>query len=398
MGHKLGKYAELFDPQHEHFCQGCIKPEHFYGPFSDNLCSVCRGEQTATELGHRTLSEDEKKKLSQLTDETIIRCSKEKKKIAMAYSGGKDSTSLVIRLIERAKQLGVDINIACITVRVPTEPPAIEMNIKKFSSVAKERGLPVEFYDIAPEFDMYAFYKDLFLNEEYNRLLMSDFSIIRKSNIQEANQSTSLICGICSYMLESLVIKKALELGTDVIMNGLSPDEVGRYIGRISDEHLQQGLMPVNLRGKFSKKIEDSYYNSSWGKVLVLFPYHYWHYNEKEAREQSEAFIVKTHSLQTNCAIVFIGTILDLVTVKKVFYIDYFATLIRSGMMSKEDGSELAHMLYSAISNQQSPLWTELIDPTLQKFGMSFEDFIEARRGVLMKLADAPELAGQIPS
>ncbi|MHA1830875.1 MAG: hypothetical protein ACTSWR_05015, partial [Candidatus Helarchaeota archaeon] len=252
-------------------CKNCLKPEKYYGPFKDGLCSTCRGE----DIWGQTLTESEKNELSKLTDELLINASKKGIPIAIGLSGGKDSTYLVKRIIQKFDELGIQNKIICITVRIPTESKNLVPNINNFKKIVKELNLPVEFYEIRPSFDMYKFYLDIILTDK----IIIDI------------QRTYDTCNLCSDLLESLVIKKAIELGSNLIFFGLSPDESNRFIGKIPDEKLSHNWFPEILNDVLDPKVNDDFYSPKWATVKVFFPFHYCDYDENAARYESNQYI-----------------------------------------------------------------------------------------------------------
>ncbi|MHA1268630.1 MAG: hypothetical protein ACTSPY_02480 [Candidatus Helarchaeota archaeon] len=366
MSEILQKMSHLLKIKRAELCKGCIKPEKYYGPFKDGYCSTCKGED---EFG-QTLNSEEKRKFTELTDNLFIKSAKDNKMIAIGLSGGKDSTLLVNRVIQRSKELGVNNTIAAITVRIPTESETIIPNLNKFKNIVKSKNLPVKFYEIRPSFDLYQFYKDI---------ILSNVIVVRDERTADA-------CNMCSDLLESLVIKKAVQLGCDLILFGLSPDESNRFIGKIPEEKLQQGLFPKKMAGKFTENVQDDFYHPSWGKVTVLFPFHYWEYDELEAKTKSLDYIEESDPLKTNCSLVYLNMVLDLFTLGKMVYIESYSRLIKEGSLSRSDGISYLKAFLSLVKNENSFVWTEHINPILEKFGMTFDELVDMRKEVLSKM------------
>ena len=357
--------SSLLKIKRKGLCKLCIKPEKYYGPFDDGICSTCMNEDTYG----KSLNKSEKIHLIETTDKLLRKASIEDKPIAIGVSGGKDSTLLVKKVIDRCEELGVNNKILCITVRIPTESKNLIPNLKKFKKMSKSLNFPIEFYEIKPSFNLYQFYKDIILS---NKIIV---------NIQRTYE----VCHICSDLLESLVIKKAIELGSNLIFFGLSPDETNRFIGRIPNHKLNNGLFPKKLENLLDQKVQNDFYHPNWGNVNVLFPFHYWNYNEKEAKEKSLKYIEESDPIKTNCSLVYLNMLLDLFTLGKMAYIESYSHLVRTGAMSRSDGITYLNTFLYLVKNKDSYIWREHINPILEKFELEFDELIKIRKEIIVR-------------
>jgi PP-loop superfamily ATP-utilizing enzyme len=239
---------------------------------------------------------------------------KEEYSCLIGYSGGKDSTALLDTLVNtyNLKPLIVTINTGFMTkiAKQNIEQTLVKMNLLD-NHLFLDNAIPL-FAEM---------YRHHFLNHHSNEKSL-----------------TLNICHVCTDLIHTILVKKAMEQKLDYVFIGYSPDQIARFFYTIPpQDNLRYGQpRPQGFKRNLSPKLR-SYYLSSEIPLsdipTIIFPYHVIDYDEDEIIERIETKGLidrgKGDPILTNCHVVKAALWYDFQRYGGITYALQYAELVR---------------------------------------------------------------------
>jgi hypothetical protein len=158
-----------------------------------------------------------------------------------------------------------------------------------------------------------------------------------------AENTVNNLCGACTQVWHSILIRTASELQIPYIFMGYSPDQIEHYFFRVPESKLHsEEWFPENLPAELLTLAERQIF---WGShdiysctfiPSIIFPYHVWQdYSAKSIREELSVAgllpISRSSQLLTNCRINWLMIYRDLNNLHYNPYTESVSYLIRNG-------------------------------------------------------------------
>lgn len=304
----------------EHMCKKCILLDGSLGVSvnaSTGLCNYCEDPEYKTPSWWKTqITEDMRRDgledWQQVIEHVQSKRGKRKYDCIVGYSGGKDSTALLWKMIH-----DYDLNPLAVTVDSGFIPDTAFENIKDtLQKIDVDHAIIDGAKDTFPKM-----YKWMFLHQN-----------------SEVKCLTTSLCQVCSDLVHALVVKEALKQEIDLILFGYSPDEIRRYFYEIPQHEIVNEWMPQFFwdepftegdRKHFVTHVDLEKHRSP----RILLPYHVLDYEESKIIElvESNNLVKKGNSstLKTSCHIIMAASFYDINRYGIVPYALQFSELVR---------------------------------------------------------------------
>ncbi|MBY8988269.1 MAG: hypothetical protein KGD61_07435 [Candidatus Lokiarchaeota archaeon] len=304
----------------EHMCKKCILLDGSLGVSvnaSTGICNYCEDPEYKTPSWWKTQITEEMRRegledWQRVIERAQSRRGEQKYDCIVGYSGGKDSTALLWKMVNE-----YNLNPLAVTIDSGFIPETAFENVK--DTLQKIRVDHV-IIDSAQE-TFPKLYKWMFLHQD-----------------SEDKCLTTSMCEACSDLVHALVVKEALNQDIDLILFGYSPDEIRRYYYEIPQHEIIDEWMPQFFWDEtFSEMDRDHFVTLEEVKEhslpRILLPYHVLDYEEDKIIElvESKDLVKKGNSstLKTSCHVIMAASFYDLNRYGIVPYALQFSELIR---------------------------------------------------------------------
>ena len=305
--------------QKQHVCKSCVLIDGSFGIElnSEGLCNYCEDPTYKTANWWKTQITDEKKEAGLKDWNSVIesmrsRQGERKYDCLVGFSGGKDSTALLYKIVH-----DYGFNPLAVTIDSGFMPEVAFENMRDTLDKLKIDHIVI---DGAKE-TFRKLYQWVFANQGAGELTL-----------------TRNLCDNCGDLVHSLVVREAMERDIELILFGYSPDEIRRYFYEIPrDEIINDWLPDFIFTESFTEQDRKRYFapEDFENRVVprILLPYHVIDYSEEEIIEliESKNLVKKGNSstLKTSCHVIAAALFYDLNRFGALPYALQFAELIR---------------------------------------------------------------------
>ena len=304
----------------EHMCKKCILLDGSLGVSvnaSTGLCNYCEDPKYKTPSWWKTQITEEMRReglddWQRVIERAQSRRGKYKYDCIVGYSGGKDSTALLWKMVNE-----YNLNPLAVTVDSGFIPDTAFENVR--DTLQKIRVDHVIIDGAKETFPK--LYKWMFLHQD-----------------SEDKCLTTSMCEACSDLVHALVVKEALKQDIDLILFGYSPDEIRRYFYEIPQHEIVDEWMPQFFWDEIFTERDRSHFITheevkNRNLPRILLPYHVLDYEESKIIElvESKDLVKKGNSstLKTSCHVIMVASFYDLNRYGIVPYALQFSELIR---------------------------------------------------------------------
>lgn len=304
----------------EHMCKKCILLDGSLGVSvnaSTGLCNYCEDPEYKTPSWWKTqITEDMRRDgledWQQMIERVQSKRGKGKYDCIVGYSGGKDSTALLWKMIH-----DYNLNPLAVTVDSGFIPDTAFENIK---DTLQKIDVDHVIIDGAKE-TFPKMYRWMFLHQHSKDKCL-----------------TTSLCQVCSDLVHALVVKEALKQEIDLILFGYSPDEIRRYYYEIPQHEIVNEWMPKFFWNEAFTEDDRKHFVTHeelemHASPRILLPYHVLDYEESKIIElvESKNLVKKGNSstLKTSCHIIMAASFYDINRYGIIPYALQFSELVR---------------------------------------------------------------------
>lgn len=369
-------------------CRNCLITDNIPGVAinSDRICNYCTGEKC-----YEILENPQMRRLFYRKEElrnefeNLINSTKGAKDFdcLLALSGGKDSAYLLYYLHKHS-----NLRILAVTIDTGFESHVALENIKHILTKTPVDHLMIDCY-IEPFKKIYRHF-----------LSSAPSATLRYLGIQEGRHyvevadsskesSVAKICGTCTLLWQSILLRAAKEREIPLLFIAYSPDQIGHYFYRIPRDQIAERnwypeYLTKDLLTRAEKKIfwnEDDTRNT---KVLpeVIFPFHVFEdYSVELVTEtlHKQGMLHKRRSSQfvTNCRINWLMMYRDLNRLGYNPYLESYSYLIRKRKLIKTRRWQLQFAIGNFLI-KRALFPRKIMKQTLDELGLTFGDLRKA--------------------
>ena len=359
--------------EQQHICKNCVLIDGSFGIElnSEGICNYCEDPTYKTANWWKTQITDEAKKAGLKDWNSAIEnmCSHQgerKYDCIVGFSGGKDSTALLYKMVH-----DYNFNPLAITIDTGFVPDIAFENMRDTLKKLKVDHLII---DGAKE-TFRKLYQWVFNNQGSGELTL-----------------TRNLCDNCGDLVHSLVVREAMKRNIGVILFGYSPDEIRRYFYEIPRDEILNDWIPSFISGEpFTEDDRERYFApedfENREVPRILLPYHVIDYSEEEIIKliESKNLVKKGNSstLKTSCHIIAAALFYDLNRFGALPYALQFAELIRQDPSIRKKWlitlKRLTPMVRGGKFNEKG------VDITLEKIESSREEILSMARAQVDK-------------
>ena len=299
----------------EHMCKKCILLDGSLGvSVNENtgLCNFCEDPKHKTPSWWKTQITDEMRRdgledWQQVIERAQLRRGKQKYDCIVGYSGGKDSTALLWKMVH-----DYDLNPLAVTVDSGFIPDTAFENVR---DTLQKINVDHIIIDGAKE-TFPKMYRWMFLHQDSDEKCL-----------------TTSLCEVCSDLVHALVVKEALKQNIDLILFGYSPDEIRRYFYEIPQHEINEWMPQYFQDEPFNEGDRDHFIKETHSLPRILLPYHVLDYEENEIVKlvESKDLVKKGNSstLKTSCHVIMAVSFYDINRYGIIPYALQFSELVR---------------------------------------------------------------------
>ena len=359
--------------QQQYICKNCILIDGSFGIElnSKGICNYCEDPTYKSTNWWKTQITNETKETG-LKDwnSTIeyLRSRKGERKYdcIVGYSGGKDSTALLYKMVH-----DYGFNPLAVTIDSGFIPKVAFENVR--DTLGKLRVDHIIINGAKETFRR--LYQWVFANQNSGELTL-----------------TRNLCDNCGDLVHSLVVREAMKRDIDVILFGYSPDEIRRYFYEIPRDEIIHDWLPDFISSEsFTDEdrkhysVQEDFENREFPRILL--PFHVIDYSEEEIIEliESKNLVKKGNSstLKTSCHVIAAALFYDLNRFGALPYALQFAELIRQDPSIRKKWlitlKRLTPMIRKGKFNEKG------VDITLEKLETSREEILSTVRAQVDK-------------
>ena len=354
--------------QQQHICRNCVLIDGSFGIElnSEGVCNYCEDPTYKTANWWKTQITSEAKEAGLKDWNSTIeylrsRQGERKYDCMVGFSGGKDSTALLYKMVH-----DYGFNPLAVTIDSGFMPDVAFENVRDTLEKLKVDHVII---DGAKE-TFRKLYQWVFNNQDSGELTL-----------------TRNLCDNCGDLVHSLVVREAMERDIGVILFGYSPDEIRRYFYEIPRVEIIHDWIPDFIGGESFTDEDRKHYSVQEdfeNRVVprILLPFHVIDYNEEDIIEliESKNLVKKGNSstLKTSCHVIAAALFYDLNRFGALPYALQFAELIRQDPSIRRKWlitlKRLTPLIREGKFNEKG------VDITLEKIGMSREELLSAAR------------------
>ena len=303
----------------QHVCKNCVLIDGSFGIElnSEGICNYCADPTYKTANWWKTQITNEAKEAglkdwNSTIEQLRSRQGKVKFDCMVGFSGGKDSTALLYKMVH-----DYGLNPLAVTIDSGFIPEIAFENMKDTLGKVKIDHVII---DGAKE-TFRRLYQWVFTNQNSGELTL-----------------TRNLCDNCGDLVHSLMVREAMERNVEVILFGYSPDEIRRYFYEIPRDEIVNNWLPDFVSGEFFTEEDRAQYflpEDFENRMVprILLPFHVINYSEEEIIEliESKNLVKKGNSstLKTSCHVIAAALFYDLNRFGALPYALQFAELIR---------------------------------------------------------------------
>ncbi len=359
--------------EQQHICKECVLIDGSFGIElnSEGVCNYCEDPTYKTANWWKTQITDESKEAGLKDWNSVIeylrsRQGERKYDCIVGFSGGKDSTALLYKMVH-----DYGFNLLAVTIDTGFVP---EVAFENMRDTLEKIEVDQVIIDGAKE-TFRKLYQWVFTNQGSGELTL-----------------TRNLCDNCGDLVHNLVVREAMERDIDVILFGYSPDEIRRYFYEIPRDEIINDWIPSFISGEpFTEEDRERYFTPEYFEnrevPRILLPYHVIDYSEEEIIKliESKNLVKKGNSstLKTSCHVIAAALFYDLNRFGALPYALQFAELIRQEPSIRKKWlitlKRLTPMIREGKFNEKG------VNITLEEIGMSREELLSKAQGEVDK-------------
>ena len=299
----------------EHMCKKCILLDGSLGVSvneTTGLCNFCEDSKHRTPSWWKTQITEQMKRdgledWQRVIERTQSRRGKQKYDCIVGYSGGKDSTALLWKMVNE-----YNLNPLAVTVDSGFIPDTAFENVR---DTLQKINVDHVIIDGAKE-TFPKMYRYMFLHQDSAEKCL-----------------TTSLCEVCSDLVHALVVKEALKHGINLILFGYSPDEIRRYFYEIPQHEINEWMPQYFWDEPFTEEDRGHFIKETHSLPRILLPYHVLDYEENEIVKlvESKDLVKKGNSstLKTSCHVIMAVSFYDINRFGIIPYALQFSELVR---------------------------------------------------------------------
>ena len=354
--------------QKQHVCKNCVLIDGSFGIElnSEGICNYCEDPIYKTANWWKTQITGERKEADLKDWNSVIesmrsRQGERKYDCLVGFSGGKDSTALLYKMVH-----DYGFNPLAVTIDSGFMPEVAFENMRDTLDKLKIDHVII---DGAKE-TFRKLYQWVFANQGAGELTL-----------------TRNLCDNCGDLVHSLVVREAMERDIELILFGYSPDEIRKYFYEIPrDEIINDWLPDFIFTESFTEQDRKRYFvpEDFENRVVprILLPYHVIDYSEEEIIEliESKNLVKRGNSstLKTSCHVIAAALFYDINRFGALPYALQFAELIRQDPTIRKKWlitlKHLSPLIREGKFNEKG------VNITLEKINMSREEILSIAR------------------